>query len=60
LNESDSANDPNERCQTDEEIRRSERVPMVAESVVLFDKDGHLSALRDAARLVERKPVDPI
>lgn len=47
------------RAQTDEEIRRNERVPMVAESVVLFDKDGHLTALREEARQVERKPVDP-
>jgi predicted nucleotidyltransferase len=47
------------REQTDKEIRRSQRIPMVAESVVLFDKDGRVSALRDEARRVERKPVDP-
>ena len=32
---------------------------MVAESVVLFAKDGELTALRDEARHVERKPVAP-
>jgi len=32
------------REQTDEEVRRNERVPMVAESLVLFDKDGRLTA----------------
>jgi predicted nucleotidyltransferase len=45
--------------QTDEEVRRNERVPMVAESVVLFDKDGELTALREEARRTERRPVDP-
>jgi predicted nucleotidyltransferase len=47
------------REQTDGEIGKNERVPMIAESVVLFDKDGQLTALRDEARRVERKPVDP-
>lgn len=47
------------REQTDEEIAKNERVPMVAESVVLFDKDGHLTALREQARRVERRAVDP-
>ena len=46
------------RAQTDEEIGRNERVPMVAESVVLFDKDGRLTALREEARRVERRPVE--
>jgi predicted nucleotidyltransferase len=47
------------REQTDEEIGKNQRRPMVAESVVLFDKDGRLTALRDEARRGERKPVDP-
>jgi hypothetical protein len=47
------------REQTEEEIRRGQRVPMVAESVVLFDKDGDLTALRERARGAERPPVDP-
>jgi predicted nucleotidyltransferase len=46
------------REQTDEEVAKNERVPMVAETVVLFDKDGQLTALRDEARRVERRPVD--
>jgi predicted nucleotidyltransferase len=47
------------REQTDGEIGKNERVPMVADSVVLFDKDGELTALRDEAQRVVRKPVDP-
>ena len=47
------------RAETAEEIRRADRVPMVAESVVLFDKDGELTALVEEARRVERPAVDP-
>src|SRR5207249_485640 len=47
------------REETEEQIRQNERVPMVAESVVLFDKDGRVTALREEARRVERRPADP-
>lgn len=47
------------RAETEEAIRVGSRVPMVAESVVLFDKDGELTRLRDEARRVERRAVDP-
>jgi predicted nucleotidyltransferase len=47
------------REETDEQIGQNQRVPIVAESVVLFDKDGGLTALREEARRVERRPVDP-
>jgi hypothetical protein len=47
------------REQTEQEIQRGERLPMVAESVVLFDKDGGLTALVEEARRVERPAVAP-
>jgi hypothetical protein len=46
------------RANTDAEVRLGKRVPMVAESVVLFDKDGLLTALREEARRVERPAVE--
>jgi predicted nucleotidyltransferase len=47
------------RAETEEAIRQGTRVPMVAESIVLFDKDGELTRLREEARRVERPAVDP-
>jgi hypothetical protein len=47
------------RVETEEAIRRRERVPMMAESVMLFDKDGELTRLREEVRRVERAAVDP-
>jgi predicted nucleotidyltransferase len=44
--------------QTEDEIARRERVPMVAESVIVFDKTGDLARLRDHAQQVRPRPFD--
>lgn len=47
------------RRATAKEIERGERPPIVGESIMVFDKTGALSALRDEARRVLPQPFDP-
>lgn len=47
------------RARTEDEIARGERVPMLAESLIVFDKTGELPALRAQAREARPKPVSP-
>ncbi len=46
-------------ARTEREIERAARVPMVAESFIVFDKTGELTALRDAAQEARPKPCTP-
>jgi len=45
------------RRQTDAEIERGERVPMLAESIVVFDKTGALSRLKEEAQQARPKAM---
>lgn len=47
------------RQRTEDEIGKRERVPMVAESVILFDKTGDLTRLRTQAQRAQPRPFDP-
>ncbi len=38
------------------EIERGERIPMLAESIIVFDKTGQLTALRERAQAARPKP----
>jgi hypothetical protein len=44
---------------TKEEIARRERVPMVAESLIVFDKTGDLTRLRAEVQQVQPHPFNP-
>ena len=44
---------------TAREIAEGKRVPMVAESLIVFDRTGELRALRDEARRAHPQPVTP-
>ena len=44
---------------TEKEIEQRERVPMLAESLIVFDKTGELATLQERARQVKPKPVPP-
>ncbi len=44
---------------TAREIAEGKRVPMVAESLIVFDRTGELRALRDEVRRARPKPVTP-
>ncbi len=44
---------------TQDEIDRRKRVPMVAESMIVFDKTGELTRLRAQAQQTQPKPFDP-
>jgi hypothetical protein len=41
------------------EIERRERIPVVAESLIVFDKTGELTALQAEAQHIQPKPVEP-
>ena len=45
------------RQQTEQEITLRERVPMIAESIIVFDKTGELAALRAMAQQVCPRPM---
>lgn len=47
------------RAATGREIAAGSRVPMIAESLIAFDKTGALDALRGRARVARPKPVTP-
>jgi hypothetical protein len=47
------------RAATEQEVARGERVPMLAESAIVFDKDGQLTALRAEVAATRPRPVDP-
>lgn len=42
---------------TDKEISKGERIPMVAESIIIFDKTGELTQLQKEAQKAERKDI---
>ena len=42
---------------TEKEIQRGERVPIVAESIIVFDKTGDLAELRERAKQARPRPV---
>lgn len=44
---------------TEKEIEQRERVPMIAESLIVFDKTDELAMLQEQARHVRPKPVPP-
>lgn len=44
---------------TEREIAAGSRVPIVAESTIVFDKTGELGALRERARVAGPEPVTP-
>ncbi len=44
---------------TDDEISKGERVPMIAESILIFDKTGGLTALQQRAQSVQRQRAAP-
>jgi predicted nucleotidyltransferase len=46
-------------ARTQSEVEKGARVPIVAESIVVFDKTGNLTRLRDAARRVHPEPCSP-
>jgi hypothetical protein len=41
---------------THNELERGERIPMLAESIIVFDKTGQLTALREHAQQARPKP----
>jgi len=45
--------------QTRQEIERGVRVPMVAESLIVFDKSGALARLQDSASAARPRPCSP-
>lgn len=45
------------RVSTSKEIELRERVPIIAESLIVFDKAGELTMLQEQARTVRPKPV---
>lgn len=47
------------KAQLEHEITERERIPMLAESIIVFDKTGELAALQEQAREVRPKPVPP-
>jgi predicted nucleotidyltransferase len=47
------------RASTQREIEAGERLPFVAESVIVFDKTGDLTRLRNEAQRARPKPFDP-
>lgn len=47
------------RADTQGEIEAGERIPVVAESIIVFDKTGDLTRLHDEARSARPKPWDP-
>ena len=42
---------------TEKEIEQRERIPMIAESLIVFDKTGELATLQERARQVKPEPV---
>ncbi len=44
---------------TEQEISKGERIPMIAESIIIFDKTGELAALKRRAQTVTRKAASP-
>lgn len=47
------------KAQLEREMVERERVPMIAESLIAFDKTGELTKLQEQARQVRPKPVPP-
>jgi hypothetical protein len=47
------------QAHTSREIQKCERMPMIAESLIVFDKTGELATLQEMARQVKPRPVDP-
>ncbi|HCI82253.1 MAG TPA: hypothetical protein DHW02_21475 [Ktedonobacter sp.] len=47
------------KAQLEREMKERERVPMLAESLIVFDKTGELATLQEQARQVRPKPVPP-
>lgn len=45
------------RQQNEQEIELRERIPMIAESIVVFDKTGELAAMRAMAQQVRPRPL---
>ena len=45
------------KASTEKEIELRERVPMIAESLIVFDKTGELTMVQEQARTVRPKPV---
>ena len=45
--------------QTEDEIEKRERIPIIAESLIVFDKTGELAMLQKQAQLVTPTPVPP-
>jgi len=44
---------------TEQEIKKAERIPMIAESWIIFDKTGSLTKLRRRAQKVRPKKANP-
>ena len=47
------------KAQLQREMNERERIPMIAESLIVFDKTGELATLQEQARQVRPKPVPP-
>ena len=47
------------KARTNNEIERRERLPMIAESYIVFDKTDELARLQERARLVKPKDISP-
>ena len=47
------------KARTDKEMERRERIPMIAESWIVFDKTSQLAELQEQARLVKPKKILP-
>ena len=50
---------PQLRVSTNQQIEIRERVPWIAESLIIFDKTGELTALKDSAKQVKPKTILP-
>ncbi len=48
------------RTSTDKEIETRERVPMIAESIIVFDKTGELTRLKEVAKQVQPRVILPV
>lgn len=44
---------------TEQEIAKGERVPMIAESIIIFDQTGELTALKRRVETIKRQPAAP-
>ena len=44
---------------TEQEIKKGERIPMIAESIIVFDKNGDLATLKQQAQTAQPKKATP-